>query len=108
MFNKIRRTVLVALCASAPLLSASAGASTPNGLAILTKALSNGSHESSMTITGTFSGLGVTASIDGGFSPTAEGGVTSESGVGSEDIVTPLGKNYFRQSIFPRRSKERT
>lgn len=95
MPRKITRTAAIALCFAAPLLSVNAGASTPNGLSILTRALSDGSHKSSMTISGTFSGLGIKASVNGGFTSAAEGGVTSLSGVGSEDIIQPLGKSYY-------------
>ncbi len=94
MPNRLALVTLVALGLVAPLLSANAGASSPNALALLTKALSDGAHESSMTISGTFVEDGLTASIDGGFASTAEGGVTTVSGVGSEDLIEPRGKDF--------------
>lgn len=84
--------VVVALAALP--LSSEVGASTPNALAILTKALSDGAHESSMTISGTFVAPGFKASLDGGFTPLAQGGVTTLDGTGSTDIIGPAGKNY--------------
>src|ERR1700677_2987770 len=93
MLRKVALCAIAALGVTAPLLSAIAGASTPNALSILTKALTDGSHESSMTITGSFVTSGFDASVNGGFAA-AEGGVTTVAGTGSEDIVGPVGKNY--------------
>jgi hypothetical protein len=94
LMHKVALSALAILGFTAPLLSSTVGASTPNGLTILTKALTDGSHESSMTITGSFVASGFKASVDGGFAAAAEGGVTTVAGTGSEDIVGPVGKNY--------------
>jgi hypothetical protein len=94
MPHRVARSAVVGLFLAAPFLSTTAGASTPNALSVMTKALSDGAHESSVTLIGTFSGSGITASIAGGFSPVGNGGLSAESGVGSLDIVTPVGKNY--------------
>ncbi len=94
MSHKFARSAVIVLILAAPFVSTTAGASTPNPLSILTKALSDGSHESSMTISATFTGSGINASLVGGFSSKGNGGVTTLPGVGSEDIVTPVGKSY--------------
>jgi hypothetical protein len=94
MSRKVTRTVVVALILTTPLSVTYAGASTLSPLAILTKALHDGSRETSMNVTAAFTGSGIAVSLDGGFTPAAEGGITAESGVGSEDLIEPSGKSY--------------
>jgi hypothetical protein len=76
------------------LVATSANAATPNGTAILAESFALASHESSMTLSGTLSGPGVTLTISGEYTPKTSGGVTTVKGVGSSLEVQPNGANY--------------
>ncbi len=91
---KTTRSLAIVICVAIPLIASNVAASTPNALSILTKALRDGSRERSVTLSGAFTESGATVSLDGGFDAAANGGITTVPGVGSEDEVQPIGKNY--------------
>lgn len=94
MVLKAVRTIVMALCLTAPVVTSSVGAATPNALAILTKALGDGSREANVTLSGTLTASGSTLSLNGGFAARVNGGTTTVSGIGTEDEVQPIGENY--------------
>ena len=93
-----RRILIPAICACAlvwPLLATSSNASTANAKSILTDTLSDAAPQTSMTIAGTFTGGGVTATVNIGIDASAQGGLTVFAPLGSEDLVAPTVGNYF-------------
>jgi hypothetical protein len=76
------------------LVATSAGATTPNGNAIMAESFALASHKTSMTISGTLTGSGTTLTIFGKYTPRASGGVTTVKGVGTSDEVQPNGAKY--------------
>ncbi len=92
--RKAVRSFLAMLCFAIVLASNTAGAAAPNGKVLLAQALADASKETSMTISGTLTGSGLTLSIDGGYTSKASGGITTQKGQGSADEVQPNGANY--------------
>jgi hypothetical protein len=76
------------------LVASPAGATTPNGNALLAESLALASHQTSVTISGTITGSGATLSIVGEYTPKGSDGVSTVKGVGSSVEVQPNGASY--------------
>lgn len=93
------RRILIATFAACvlvgSLIATSSDASTANAKSILTQTLTDAAPQTSMTVAGTFSGGGVTATVNIGIDASAQGGLTVFAPLGSEDLVAPTVGNYF-------------
>jgi hypothetical protein len=94
MSGRTLRLLIALLSFPTVLVATSAGATTPNGDAIIANSFAVASHQGSMTISGTLSGSGTTLNIFGQYTPKASGGETRVTGVGFSDEVQPNGANY--------------
>ncbi|MGB8196216.1 MAG: hypothetical protein WCF25_04325 [Acidimicrobiales bacterium] len=92
----IGRTLRAVIALSLPtmLVAAAAGATTPNGNAIMANSFALASHKMSVTLSGTLTGSGTTLRIIGEYTPRASEGVSSVNGVGSSVEVQPNGTSY--------------
>jgi len=94
MIGRTLRLLIALLSVPTVLVATSAGATTPNGTAIIAQSFAVASHKTSVTISGTLTGSGTTLSIFGEYTSKASGGATTVKGVGFSDEVQPNGANY--------------
>jgi hypothetical protein len=94
MFSKSLGALIALLGSLTVFVATNSGAATPNGKVLLAQALADASQKSSMTISGTLSASGNVVSISGGFTPIANGGVTTEKGLGSSEEIQPNGAHF--------------
>lgn len=101
MSRTITRSVLAALALALPLVATSAAASTPDAKAVLTQAITDAAHATSLAMAGSFSTPGHTFRLDGGFTSTSTGGVTTLSGEGSEyEVGTSSGSCFVKATTL--------
>ena len=94
MTGRTLRLLIAPLSCLTVLVATSAGATVPNGDAILAQSFALASQKTSMTFSGTLSKTGTTLSIVGKYTPRASEGVTTVKGTGTSLEVQPNGANY--------------
>jgi hypothetical protein len=75
-------------------MATTAGATAPNGNAILAESFALASQQKSVTLSGTLTGPGAHLSLVAEYTPKASGGVTTVQGAGTYEQVQPNGANY--------------
>lgn len=88
--NRFRLLAVLSAFALA-LVSSGASASTPSGATILSRALTNAAREASVTMSGSVSLPGSTASIHDGLNAKGSAGFTTISSLGTEYVADPVG-----------------
>ncbi len=94
MLRKFAISLLAVSALVAPALASGALASTPNAKSMLTKALSDAAHESSMTVSGLFKESGQSEGFDAQYDSVAVGGSITVGGAGTADIEAPNSGSY--------------
>jgi len=69
-------------------------AAAPNGGLLLAQTFADAAQKTSVSMVGTLTDAGSSVTLNGGFAANANGGVTTERGVGSVDEVQPNGSKY--------------
>jgi len=95
MLRKVAVSMIAVAAFALPVLASGAHASTPNAKTILTQALTNAAHESSMTVSGAFKGSGISEGFYAEFDSVNQGGSITLGGAGTADFDGPNGGSYI-------------
>ena len=94
MSRTLTRSLVAAVALATPFYALSAGTAKISAKSTLSAALADGASQKSVTLSGTVSGSGTTITLDGGFSPAGNGGLTTVPKVGTYYAISPRGKKY--------------
>jgi hypothetical protein len=94
MIGRVLRVAIAVLILPTVLVATAAGATTPNGNAIMAQSFALASHKMSVTLSGSLTGSGTSLRIIGEYTSKASEGVSSVKGVGSSVEVQPNGASY--------------
>ncbi len=93
MYRRVLIAIIALLSSLAMFVNVSAAA-VPNGGLLLAQTFADAAQKSSVSMTGTFSGSSYSLTLNGGFAAKANGGTTTDKGVGSIVEIQPNGAKY--------------